>query len=252
MGNVGANNFSRAETRESRLGCNVPYKSDKWGAVTDHFKSFTRSERDWPKEVVEAFEKIGGDQRVATIKLYTMRIFYGQVNRAIVLDQQEGLRQWGGYICTLKRYAFSLGTDKGFFRKTCYRGFNVQDIEKLKKFRKIASTKRGPELIITSFASATCNESIARPYAGNVFLEIDCSQDPYLQSCLYIAPYSETPADEEVLFLPYTCFEVVSFKDQGGVLNVKVNAKERIDVDSKKAGKYSEYECGSAQKKQKT
>jgi hypothetical protein len=102
------------------------------------------------------------------------------------------------------------------------------DAQQLGELKALAA--RAPcDFLFAGFVSATRGNSAA--FGGNVKLEIDCSKDSVGTSAVHIRQWSCYPGEDEVLFFPYSGFTIVGYREENGILILKLHMKERAHID---------------------
>ena len=99
--------------------------------------------------------------------------------------------------------------------KTLYRGteFQTKELEKLKNSYKNKKNIKGFDLPVSivynkSFFSFSIDENEAKKFIKNVFLILNITEEDHPSNCASIKEYSYYQDEKEVLFFPFTCFEI--------------------------------------------
>eukprot|EP00826_Nyctotherus_ovalis_P050869 TRINITY_DN6295_c0_g1_i2.p1 TRINITY_DN6295_c0_g1~~TRINITY_DN6295_c0_g1_i2.p1 ORF type:complete len:622 (-),score=147.62 TRINITY_DN6295_c0_g1_i2:56-1690(-) len=147
------------------------------------------------------------------LKAYTVQTlhpFYKMLNDAFRAGTEESVGKFRAFFFTIHD-----GIKKGILKKYLgfvYRGtyFNSASLQTLTEGERIYST---------CFTSTRKQESVAREFARktnrNVLLEIELNLRAETNVDIHSEQCSKYPEEEEVLLLPFSCFEIVSiFKEE--------------------------------------
>ena len=132
---------------------------------------------------------------IFSIMLWTSNILYKKINNALAND--EDINKWSTY---LKYFTQGL-KDMPFHRGKVYRG--------LKNYRDLEAYKKGSTITWKTISAMSKSLDIAYKFSdktGMVF-EVDVISSKDISK---ISVYSK---EEEVLLLPYSCFEVIDVED---------------------------------------
>ena len=118
-----------------------------------------------------------------------------------------------------------------------YRGteFRTKELDKLKNSFKNKKKIKGFDLPVSivynkSFFSFSADENEAKKFIKNVFLILNIREGDHSSNCASIKEYSYYKDENEVLFFPFTCFEIKN-------LNINKNNSYHI-VELNYLGKY--------------
>lgn len=200
--------------------------------VSSNYKKHTRESTPISAVAQAVLDKcdavLPGDKNGATIRSYTENDLYADMNKALRLDDEDQLTAWGGYIFRLKDSIRQVGFSRGWFHGTAFRGMTVSG-ENLDDFRRLVQ-QPGKKILFATFLSASTSSSSA--FNGNVWLELDCSRDPGVTYALEVKEWSTYPNENEVLFFPYSGFEVVSGREsEDGIVILQLRAYDREMID---------------------
>lgn len=165
--------------------------------------------------------------------IYTLNDVYAEVNHALYTDSEDGLKRWGGYIGELRRVMHKKCVDEGqnYQKGLVYIGLNLP-----KELTDVFQPSQ--KFLFPNFRSASKLESVvSSTFTGNVVLKINIADARGLTYALDIARYSKFPDEEEVLFYPYSGFEVMK-RDVApdGKLIIEARLHDTTLIDTKTEG----------------
>jgi hypothetical protein len=109
---------------------------------------------------------------------------------------------------------------------TVYRGLNLPDFDESLAFLTVGRRMRFP-----SFLSTTLNKE--KSFEGNVVIKIHVNDG--LWNACKIKHISLFPEEDEVLFPPWSAFEVISIVIDGGAAKVEMKAWDNLEAMSDRA-----------------
>lgn len=165
------------------------------------------------------------------VHAYTDNAIYAAVNRALYTDSREGLLRFGGYIGELRRVMSA----------RCRGGQNVTAGTLWRGLRLPADFAArlvpGFRFLFPNFVSTTRRREQLRGFNGNVTVEIVMPLGAGVTYALDVARLSRFPREQEVLFYPYSGFEVLErHAGHDGALHVRVRPFDTTLIDTATGG----------------
>jgi len=137
---------------------------------------------------------------------------YREINKALLSDDIDGISKNQAYILALKsaiRNEFS----KQSFRCVVYRGLNIGSNWK-------QQYKAGTTFLWPTFTSTSRSMNVAQGF-GNVVFRINIETGKGLTYFADVSKYSEYPFEQEILFYPYSGFEVTNVNFDLQIVDLK-------------------------------
>jgi len=192
--------------------------------TTSNYRQFTRQSggrNTWPRAAQDALALSNSEsQHENVIQTWTLESpLYKTVRGALLTDDAQVLKEYGSYIFDLKESLRQLGNGKqGWFEGIQWRAMNLSP-EQLKSYQ------AGTRIMWPTFSSTSKNRSKAEKFGSTLF-RIE-TPGVGLTYNLDVQSFSHYPVEEEVLFFPYTCFEVE--KVESHVIFLKAYDRKLVD-----------------------